>query len=150
VADKGELLALIALSGLRRVTEGIPEIPIIETRLYQVFRQAIIDAYLEVERNPETLSIEEDVNASKVYDFEKGVVAQDGETYIFQARDIIIRSNQELGVLINLEPNSRFTVDAGVPYTCSALRQVKQVTVIPSVLTRVRIFVAGKNMGKVA
>jgi len=147
VADKGELLALIALTGLRRAEI---EIPIIELKLYAVFKQALIDAYIEVERNPETLSIEEDVNASKVYDFEKGVVAQDGETYIFQARDIIIRSNQELGVLINLEPNSRFTVDAGVPYTCSALRQVKQVTVIPSVLTRVRIFVAGKNMGKVA
>jgi len=147
VADKGELLALIALTGLRRAEI---EIPIIELKLYAVFKQALIDAYIEVERNPETLSIEEDVNANKVYDFEKGVVAQDGETYIFQARDIIIRSNQELGVLINLEPNSRFTVDAGVPYTCSALRQVKQVTVIPSVLTRVRIFVAGKNMGKVA
>ena len=147
MADKGELLALIALTGLRRAEI---EIPIIELKLYAVFKQALIDAYIEVERNPETLSIEEDVNASKVYDFEKGVVAQDGETYIFQARDIIIRSNQELGVLINLEPNSRFTVDAGVPYTCSALRQVKQVTVIPSVLTRVRIFVAGKNMGKVA
>jgi len=146
VADKGELLALIALTGLKRVEL---EVPVIELKLYAVFKQALIDAYLEVERSPDLLSIEETVNTNKVYDLVKGVVAGDGKTYTFDCRDLTIRANQNVTVELNLDPNSTFTVDAGVPYTNSALRTVKQVKILPTVATLVRIQFAGVNLGKV-
>jgi len=147
VADKGELLALIALTGLKRVEL---EVPVVELKLYAVFKQALIDAYLEAERSPELLSIEESINTVKVYDLEKGVVAQDGKTYIFECKDINIRSNQDVLVELNLDTNSKFTVEAGVPYSNSALRAIRQVKVIPSILSNVKLQFSGVNRGKVA
>jgi len=145
--EYGELLGVIALSGLRRAAVGVPPELIID--LYEVFKKALIDAYLEVERSPDILSVEETINANKVYDLEKGVVAKDGKTYTFDCRDLTIRANQNVTVELNLDPNSTFSVDAGVPYANSALRWVRQVKVIPTLATLVRIQFAGIYTGKV-
>lgn len=90
------------------------------------------------------------MNGSKLYDLDKGVLAQDSKTYRFNCRDLIIRSNLNLLVELNLDANTRFTVEGGIPYTNSALRLIRHVRVTTTAITAVKLQFAGKNLGVVS
>ena len=147
MSDKGELLALIALSGLRRAGAVIPP-DLVPINLYEVFKQAWIDAWVECERNPDCLSVEENVNGSKLYDLDKGVTVA-GKNYLFNCRDLIVRCNLDIVVELNLDPLSRFTVEGGIPYTNSAMRRIRQVRVTTTAITAVKLQFLGFNLGVV-
>jgi len=124
--------------------EGVP------TDLYQTFYRALIDAYVQTERSPDLFSIEESVSGSKLYDLDKGVKGQDEKTYRFEARDLTIRSDLNLTAEVNLDPNSRFTVEGGIPYTNSAMRRIRQLRITTTALTAVKVQLAGINLGVVS
>jgi len=111
--------------------------------------EAIAKAIVEAERSPELLSVEESLAAAKLYDLDKGVQAQDGQKYRFDCRDIVVRTDVDVTVELNLDKNSTFTVQADVPYTCSALRRIRQVKVTPSAAAALKLQFAGINLGKV-
>jgi len=76
-------------------------------------------------------------------------VAQDSKTYRFYCRDLTVRSNVDVRIELNLDGNSTFTVEGGIPYTNSALRQLRQVKAIPSGLTALKLQFSGTNLGQV-
>ena len=144
--EYGELLGVIALSGLRRAAVGVPPELIID--LYEVFKKALIDAYMEAERNPDCLSVEESVNGSKLYDLDKGVTVA-GKTIMFNCRDLIVRCNLDIQVELNLDVVSRFTVEGGIPYTNSAMRRIRQVRVTTTAPTEVKLQFLGFQLESV-
>jgi len=116
---------------------------------WNALAQAIANAIFQIERSPDLITFEESVSTAKTYDLASGVVLRDGKKYTFRGKDVAVRADVDLPLQFNMDMNSRLTVQKGVPYTNSALREIRQITVLPTAATNVKIEVAGTNLGEV-